>query len=159
VIVGLILAKIFRIKKVSLVLLGTILPDIVYKLKLMGAFFYIPENAFQFGLLPFHSPIGLIILTLLLSYFFRYPRVKLILVISLGWISHILLDLTNKHFLIKQTYLFLPISYKAVEFGWFWQDQYHYMLIPSLMLLFLLYAIDYFGNRGRDDNKRRFLNR
>ena len=68
IIVGLILAKLLRVKKKSLVLLGAILPDMIYKLSLLGLFFDIPENVFIFGLLPLHSPIGLIITTILISF-------------------------------------------------------------------------------------------
>ncbi|MCK5282770.1 MAG: hypothetical protein KAK00_05155 [Nanoarchaeota archaeon] len=142
IIVGLILAKLLRVKKKSLVLLGAILPDMIYKLSLLGLFFDIPENVFIFGLLPLHSPIGLIITTILISFIFKYPKHKTISSISLGWISHLLLDLTNKHYLIKQTYMFMPLSYKALELGWFWQDQYYFMLLASLAILIIIYIFE-----------------
>ena len=139
VVVALILVKLFSIKKKSLVLLGAVLPDIMYKLSLLGFFFRIPENIFQFGLLPFHSPIGLMIVTIFLAFLFKYPRLKTIALVSLGWVSHLLLDMTNKHYLIKQTYLMLPFSYESIEFGWFWQDEYLLLIVSSIVILAIIY--------------------
>lgn len=143
VLAGLIIAKLFRIRKKSLILLGSILPDIIYKIGLLGLFFPIPENLFKFGLLPFHSPIGAFLLTILLSFLFKYSKIKIISSISVGWLSHLLLDTTNKHYLIKQTYLFMPFSYKAVELGWFWLDEYSIMLILSAIILLIIYFVEY----------------
>jgi len=141
VLVGLILVKLFKVRKKSLVLLGAALPDIISKLPLWR-FFPTSRNIFFFGLMPFHSLIGLIILTVLISFFFNYKEYKTITLISLGWISHIILDLTNKHYLIKQVYLLMPFSYKATEIGWLWQDEYLIMLLSSIVILITIYIIE-----------------
>jgi len=153
IIIGLIIAKIFNLKK-SLVLIGAILPDMIYKVNLLRYFIHLPENFIQFALLPFHSPIGLIIITILLSYLFRYPKKKTITQISIGWLSHLILDLTNKHFLVNQVYPFLPFIYMPLEVGWFWPHQYYYLLAFSIILLVLLYFPKNILMKGFTHNRR-----
>jgi hypothetical protein len=149
------LAELFNIQKKSIVILGAILPDIIYKISILNLFFNfgLSPNYLTFGLLPFHSPIGLIIVSILLCYFFIYPKIKFFLIISLGWTSHILIDLFNKHYLMKQTYLFAPFSFKAVEFGLFWQDEYILPLVISSFLLILVLFIKKISSQKKINNK------
>ena len=106
VLIGLIICELFNIRRKSLVILGSVLPDLVLKLSLLGFFIDIPMKEIKWLLIPFHTPIGLILVATIIILFFRGDYILNFLFISLGWALHLAADLTNKEVFINQMLLF-----------------------------------------------------
>lgn len=124
--IGLIIVQLFDIRKKSLVLLGSILPDLVGKFKMLNYFFpgspdwVIPLSNF------WHTPLASFIAVCFVSLFFSYPYLTTSFLIWLGDISHFLADETTKSFLWQG---YLPLL---------WADQYWIALIFLALLYYLL---------------------
>jgi len=126
---GLILAELFNIRKKSLVVIGTLLPDLLAKMDL--AVFYLGIKQFiSFTL--FHTPAMIFLLSIFIAVLFRYNRLKTVLLINVGSLSHFLLDLTMKHFTPVGTRLFFPFTFDNYYFGLIWPEQSIYLLFVSL---------------------------
>jgi len=127
--IGLIIAELFSVKKKSLVLLGAIMPDILSKM-------YIPF--FYLGLPPFisfdilHTPAMGFLISILIAPLFRYERIKTLILVNAGLASHFIFDLTMKHFTAGQ-YLLFPFSMKFYTLNWIWPEQSTYILAASLL--------------------------
>ncbi len=129
VLIALILCELFNLKPKSLVILGAILPDITQKLYLI-----LPvSDALFWFLIPFHTPIGEILLSFIVIQFFSIDRKKSFLLLLLGWSSHFLSDMLSRHFLLGQLLLF-PFSWKSFEFGILWFDKYYYILVVLIII-------------------------
>ena len=125
---GLIICHLFGIKKRSLVLLGSILPDLVGKIKMLNYLspgspdWVIPLSNF------WHTPLPSIISALLVALFFSYPYLEAAILIILGDISHLLADGATKSFLFDG---YLPLL---------WADQYYIaILVLGITYILLLY--------------------
>lgn len=130
-IIGLILAEVFNIKKKSLVVLGALLPDLFAKFDLI--FFYTGiEKIFTFA--SFHTPIMFFLLSILIAVLFRYSRLKTILFLNIGSMSHFLSDLTIKHFSGAGIRIFFPFSMKNYSLSLIWPEQSIYVLVISLFI-------------------------
>ena len=139
-IIGLILAEIFSIKKKSLVVLGAIMPDILSKLDLV--FFYLGVRM-PLSFAYFHLPIMCFLISILLAPLFRYERFKTIIFINVGLISHFVSDLTMKHF-VGGMYLLFPFSFKAYILNLIWPEQSIYIIIFSFFAYLLVRSIKKF---------------
>lgn len=135
---AIILIEIFSIKRKSLVILGALLPDMIIKFELLSLILPIDKYFINSFLLPFHTPIGMFLFTILLVPFFNFDHYKTYLSLFIGWSSHLMLDTTNKHMIIGENQLFFPFSWKNFEFSLFWPNQYYYII---LILIFVLIAI------------------
>ncbi len=134
-IIGLILAELFSIRKKSLILLGAIAPDILSKIPLI--FFYLGISL-PISFIPFHTPFMWFLLSILIAPLFRYDKLKTILLINIGSMSHFLFDLTMKHFTVVGSRLFFPFSNINYTLNWIWPEQSIYILIGSLILYLII---------------------
>lgn len=132
--IGLILAEIFNIKKKSLVVLGAILPDLLSKLHLIYLYFWIP---LQISFISFHTPFMIFMLSLLISPLFMHNQLKTVLFINLGSMSHFLSDLMIKHFTVSGTRMLFPFSNQNYTLNLIWPEQSIYVLV----LCSLIYAL------------------
>jgi len=133
--IGLILAEVFNIKKKSLVVLGALAPDILSKIPVL--YFYLGTSP-PFSFISFHTPIMWLLLSILIAPLFKYDKLKTILFINIGTMSHFLSDLTIKHFAIIGTRLFFPFSSKNYTLNLIWPEQSVYILIASLVVYFVI---------------------
>ncbi|MFH1317237.1 MAG: hypothetical protein ABII01_06985 [Candidatus Woesearchaeota archaeon] len=139
---GLIIAKLFRVKKKSLVLLGAILPDIIFQIYHLSLFFKIPENT-EWLLVGFHQPFSLIIISLLIPFFFKYNYFKSFSLITIGWIGHVIIDILNVAS-FNHAMILLPFSWTVVSFGSFYIAEYLFYILLLGNIYLLLIIIDYF---------------
>ncbi|MBW2976269.1 hypothetical protein KY347_02375 [Candidatus Woesearchaeota archaeon] len=138
-IIGLLLAEVFNIRKKSLIVLGALAPDILSKIPLI--FFYF-GTASPVSFVPFHTPFMWLLLSILLAPLFRYDKLKTVLFFNIGSISHFLSDLTMKHFDIVGTRLFFPFSNANYTLNWIWPEQSIYILIVSLFVYMAVRVIN-----------------
>ena len=133
--IAVILAEIFNLKKKSLVILGALLPDLLSKWFLIYVHFGIaPSISFVI----FHTPIMVFLISLLIAPAFRYNQSKVIGLINLGALSEILSDLTMKHFAIVGSRIFFPFSNANYTFNLIWPEQSIYILIGSFITYLLI---------------------
>ena len=136
--IGLILAELFNIKKKSIVVMGALAPDLLAKIHLV--YYYLGINP---GILfsSFHTPLMLFLVSLLLAPLFLYDSIKFLIAFNIGSVSEILSDLTMKHFTISGSRLFFPFSMKNYTLNWIWPEQSIYVLVALLTVYFALSAI------------------
>ena len=118
--IGLILAELFNIRKKSLVVLGALAPDVVAKLQLIYFYFPIPPLV---SFVAFHTPIMWLLLSILIAPLFRHNKFKTILFINIGATSHFLSDLTMRHFTVVGTRLFYPFTGDNFPINLIWPEQ------------------------------------
>lgn len=135
--IGLIVAELFNIEKKSLVLLGTLMPDLISKIFLLFFLFRIWDHI---SFTAFHTPIVCFLLIILIAPLFKYDKVKTIFLINLGLITHFLSDLTIRHFTSGMD-LFFPFSMKYYKLDLIWPEQSIYVLISSLIIYFIIKVI------------------
>jgi len=145
--IGLILADLFNIKKKSLVVLGALAPDFLSKIFLIYLHLGM-QNPISFGI--FHTPFMMFLVSVLIAPLFRYDKLKIIVYFNLGSVSHFLSDLTMKHFTTQGTRLFYPISGNNYTLGWIWPEQSIYILIASLAVYLSIRIVR--KNKGKDWN-------
>lgn len=155
-IIGLILAEVFNIRKKSLVVLGTLAPDILSKIQLIYFYFGIsPPISF----ISFHTPLMWFLLSILIAPLFKYDRLKTILLINIGALSHFLSDLTIKHFGGSGTRLFFPFSNSNYTLNLIWPEQSVYILIASLVIYLIVKVVKkyFFKMQALRKQQTRFL--
>jgi hypothetical protein len=104
------------VKYSTLLYVGTIIPDI---LTTAPAIIF-PKT--EFALYPFHTPLGLFILCLLLSFFFEEKwRKEIFISLIVGCYVHFTIDLLQKHMQPAYTFLF-PFSWRSFEIGILWPE-------------------------------------
>lgn len=135
-VIGLILIELIHLKKKgwkSLIMLGTILPDILTKLLLVEKWIPLPEG---FSVLTaFHSPLILALFILLIAPLFRHNYRVIVLALGLGTTSHILSDLMLHHLdPASGIMLFYPFSFVRFSFGWVWPEQSYLIFVPLLII-------------------------
>ena len=146
--IGLILAELFNVKKKSLIILGAIAPDILSKISLLY-FYLVIEAPISFNL--FHTPFMILLISILIAPLFRYDKFKTIILINIGAISHFLFDLTMKHFTVVGTRLFYPITNANYTFNLIWPEKSFYILIGSLLIYIFIRII-----KGNIPNRFKF---
>jgi len=129
--IGLILAELFSVRKKSLVVLGAISPDVLSHLDIMYTYLDLPR-IFNFN--SFHTPFMSLLISLLISAFFIYPKYKTVLLFNLGSISEYLSDLPVKHFTGSGTRFFFPFSLHNYSLGLIWSNDSIYILIVCLII-------------------------
>ena len=133
ILLGLIIAEILNVDKKSLVVLGSILPDIVLKAYTLSILAPMPLTFLFWFFYPLHTIAGIILFSLLVSLLFKYNQKKTFLLIFIGALSHIFIDMATKPMEYNiQGMLFFPFSWKAYSFGLFYSEQYW---VVALILL------------------------
>ncbi len=149
IIIGLIVAELFNIKKKSLVVLGSVLPDILVKLELLSIFFPIDKYAITWIFNPLHTPLGIVLFSLLLLPLFDFDKPKAYFLLFIGWSSHLIADLVNKHILLGQNLLLFPFSWENFELGLVWPDQYYIILLPLTIIYSAILIHKYYKNHKK----------
>lgn len=138
ILLGLIIAEVFNVRKKSLVVLGSILPDIILKAYALSIIIPMKINFLFWFFYPLHTIAGITILSFLLTMAFKYDIKKTFGLIFIGAASHILLDGTTRFMLYNIQGLFLfPFSWKSYGIGIFYPEQYWI----AMVLLFGVYAV------------------
>ncbi|MBN1480961.1 hypothetical protein EH223_00640 [candidate division KSB1 bacterium] len=107
--------------------LGAILPDILARpIHIMFPQFYLYTIAI-------HTPLFMILFTLLFAEFFQTFRLHVIKYLLFGILSHFFLDLFQKH-ITDGYYWFFPFSWRSFEIGLFWPEL-PVRLVPVWILL------------------------
>ncbi len=98
---------------------GAILPDLLPR-----PLYIISPKLYSYSI-AMHTPIFLVILTLLVSEFFAPAIQKSVRTyILLGVVLHLILDSLQKHLTSGGYYWFFPFSWASFEFGLLWPDQF-----------------------------------
>lgn len=126
-----------RKKYLLFFLIGAILPDLVSRIP---ALFFARCYRCSWFVSVMHTPVVLIFCVLLISMFFRKPKVIFTSLI-LGVFSHLFLDAFQQH-LGGGYYWFFPFSFVALEFGWFWPETCLYFILPLTLLTLVVYALE-----------------
>ena len=133
--IGLILAEVFNIRKKSLVVLGAIAPDLLSKFHLLYLHLGL-QSPISFNL--FHTPFIVFLISILIAPLFKYNKLKIILFFNIGAMSHFLSDLAMKHFTVIGTRLFFPFSNSNYTLNLIWPEQSIYILIVSLIIYIII---------------------
>ncbi len=128
--IGLIVAELFNIRKKSLVVLGALMPDLIAKFFLLFFYFGFWSNV---GLDSFHTPVVCFLLAILIAPLFRHDKIKTVLLISVGLATHFLPDLTMRHFTAGMR-MFFPFSMRLYRIDLIWPEQSIYVLIVSFIV-------------------------
>ena len=135
VVIGLVIIEIFSIKKKSLILLGTILPDILPKIALLKMFIHLPVKLTFFK--SFHTPFIMFLGILIIAPIFRYNYKKVVLLLSTGALTHFITDAMLKSF-IGGMNLFYPFSLGQFRINLIWPEKSYLILLPTLLFYFLI---------------------
>ena len=154
ILIALILAEIFGIKRKSLAVVGAVLPDVLVKLELISIFLPVDKYALTWIFNPLHTPLGMILFSVLLLPLFRAEQVRVYTLLFIGWGSHLLADFVfNKHIFIGQNMLLFPFSWSNYEIGLVWPDQY-YLILGPLVLIYGIILIHKYYKSTRDSSSR-----
>ena len=129
ILIGLIFAEIFNIRKKGLVVLGSLLPDFVVKVHLLGVFFHMSDKL-VFVTQLYHSPVMGLIIPGLVAPFFKYDWKKIYLLVMTGFMLHLFADSLTK--LFHDGILLYPLSHGYFSFGLLWPEQFWIVIIGSL---------------------------
>ena len=137
--IALILAEVFNIKKKSIVVLGALTPDLIAKIHLI--YFYLgikPIVLFS----SFHTPIMPFLISLLIAPLFMYNPIRFIIRFIISFnidsMSEILSDLTIKHFAASGQRLLFPFSMKNYSLNLMWPEKSFYILAVSLAIYLMV---------------------
>ena len=139
VLIGLIIAEVFSVRKKSLVLIGTIIPDILPKLVLLRLFIPIPSINYTV-LKAFHTPFVIFIAILLIAPLFKYSYKKVVALMGAGALSHLLADAALRHF-AGGVRLLYPISMRKYAFNFFWPNESFIIMVPLLIIYITIVAM------------------
>lgn len=126
---GLIIAEFVKTEKKSLILLGSLLPDILPKTSLIFFHLGIPK-IFSFSI--FHTPLVASLIGILIAPLFLYNRIKASILIIIGVMGHILADLTLRGYAGGMS-IFFPFSAKGYSLNLLWPEQSLYFLLACLL--------------------------
>lgn len=140
VVIGLLLTELLPVKKKSLLLLGTILPDILPKLALLHLFIPLPGINWAF-LKAFHTPFVFLLVTLLIVPLFRYPYGPVILWLNVGAWSHFAADATLRLFSGGGQRLLYPLSLESFRLNWIWPEQSYLLFVPLFIVYIFIVVI------------------
>lgn len=133
--IGLILTELFNVKKKSIVLLGALIPDLLSKMSLLFAYLQI-HHTMRWD--SFHTPFMAFLLGILVSAFFRYDNLNVIIYFNIGSMSHFISDLTIRHFGEGGTRLLFPFSIKSYSLNLLWPEQSIYVLIAAALIYLII---------------------
>lgn len=111
------------------------MPDIFSKLDIIYFFLgKMPIISFA----SFHTPLMCFLSSILISSLFMYNKIKAVLLLSLGSMSHFLADLAIRHFNEFGTRFLFSFSMKNYTLNLIWPEQSIYILILSLFVYLLI---------------------
>lgn len=130
----------------ALFLAAMILPDVVTRAV------YIVFPQLYWFVKPMHTPLGVILLSVLISGFFhKKARNKVMLYICAGGMLHIFLDTLQKH--MHGGYLLLfPFSWQPHEIGLIWPGETIYF--TPMWIMVILFVILWKNKPGKDDHQK-----
>jgi hypothetical protein len=103
-------------------LIGTILPDVLTRP------FYIVFPSLHWFVMPLHTPVGLVLVCLLISHFLPPPQHRPVFYNLMGGAGlHLLLDICQKQ-MGDGYHLLFPFSWSSVELSLFWPETSLYLL-------------------------------
>ena len=140
ILIGLIFAEVFNIKKKSLVVLGSLLPDFISKAYLLGFFTHLNDSITFISAL-YHSPVMGFIIPAFIIPFFKYKPEKTYFFVFSGFMLHLLADSFTKNFATGT--LLYPFSYGYFSFNLFWPEQYWIILLISIITYALVRYFKY----------------
>ena len=134
--------------KISILIQGTLLPDIVGRIpSLLSSFFGIHEHRW---IVPLHTPVCLILFCYLICLFFHESlRFAIFKLLVLGAGIHLFWDVLQEQFFFSDYYLFYPISLYAPKIDLFYYN--HSVYLFPLLLLYMLYYINKYYIRKKND--------
>lgn len=143
VLIGLIIAELFNMKK-SLLVLGSILPDILSKIYLLTFFFHINSDLL-FVTIFFHSLVMGLIIPGLIVPFFKYDWKKTYLSVMLGFMVHLFADGFTRYY--HNGILLYPFAEpnKFFSFNLLWVEQYWVILVISAITYVLIKLFKYYN--------------
>lgn len=127
--------------------LGAILPDLLCRPFMIV---YPKSASFVYG---FHSPLVLVIISLLIAQFFSgeiRPRVRINLLLGVG--LHLVLDLFQRQVIVAY-YWFFPFSWKTFDLGLFWPED-SLRLVPLWLSLMLIIEVTLLVKKRVKKHKR-----
>lgn len=132
-IIGLILAELFNVKKKSLVALGALMPDLLSKAHLIFFYLGLPLGI---SFTSFHTPFMAFLISILISPLFLHDKLKTMIFFNIGSMSHFISDLTIRHFSNVGVRLHFPLTLEENHYSldWIWPEQSIYVLIATLLL-------------------------
>lgn len=132
-------SKLLKIRDISLVLIGSILPDVARILSLLD-FFDLAATTYYAYLTPLHSPFLVLIATIALSFLFKKP-LRAFLLIAFGAFTHLFLDQLQSAYYTGKLLLY-PFSYIPFKsFNLFWADSGIAIFFMVISIFILVYAI------------------
>lgn len=135
ILIGLVFAEIFRIKKKGLVVLGSLMPDFVAKVYLLSFFFHVNSNLLFVATL-YHSPVMGLIIPGLAVPFFKYNWKKTYLCLASGFMLHLFADSFTKYY--NNGILLYPFSTGFFSFNFLWVEQYWIVTLSSIVVYALV---------------------
>lgn len=131
--------KQFNTPNTVIAMIGSLIPDIF---KIGIPLDYLGIHIWNF-IGPLHLPVGSIIITSIITLFFRERKLVFLLLIF-GVITHYLLDMMLLN--LRGPLLLFPFSQARWEFGFIPVDDY-YLTIIIIILALIVYGVSYFIKR------------
>ena len=124
--------------KISILIQGTLLPDIVGRIpSIIISFFGIREHRW---IVPLHTPICLLLLCYIICLFFQENlRFIIFKLLVLGSAIHVFWDVLQEQFFLSDYYLFYPISLYAPKIDLFYYN--HSIYLFPFLFLYIIYYI------------------
>ena len=143
ILIGLIFAELLNINKKGLFILGTLLPDFVVKIYVFSFFFHLSDSLLFVSHL-YHSPLMAFIIPALLTPLFKYDWKKTYILITGGFLLHLLADSLGKYYTSYSEWIMLyPFTTKFFSFNILWPEQYWIVLPISLVIYMSICFIKY----------------
>ncbi len=121
-------------------LLGAVLPDLLARIETL-VFYYLKADFFRsYPLEAFHTPLGTLLLSLLIALFTDKPK-KICGLLFAGGMSHFFMDMLENKMANLGAYLFFPFSYRAFQFNLFPQIGPWLYMSWTAFCFILLYAV------------------
>jgi len=120
-------------------LVGNVLPDVFTRIPWRVVPNCLQSKTFWFCQ-PLHTPVGITLGCLLITYFFKEAERKAIFYfLWLGAFFHLFLDLLQRN-VVGSYYWFFPFSWNSFQIGLFWAEE-SLLSIPFLLLAILVIEI------------------
>lgn len=133
-------------KFISIILLGAVLPDVVARIP---GILFPHQSTISWFQVSLHTPVSLLLISLLLSFFFSEKQRRTIFFWLLTGVAiHLFLDLFQKSLLVGYFWLF-PFSFKSFWIPLIWPND-TVFLIPILILGNLLFSSLFLKIREND---------
>lgn len=148
---ALIIAELLNTKKKSLIVLGSVLPDIILKFYTVELLLPIKLDTFYWLAYPTHTIVGMLLVAFIMTIFFRYDTKIAFALLSIGGLSHLLLDLTTRYLRYNiQGLLLFPFSWASYSLNLFDTEQFWALIFVFIAVYFL---IRYIKKRAKNEQR------